>query len=234
MICFSPGSSLRSTEVVVPLAAVFGIAVWVYQFGALDWLPGGPGNNPFTSPSRGGFYWAAPRVHLHHHHPAWPWTMMSSSLPESLSSAKRATAADPKKWPQRLSSFYNYSGSSLQLPQTPLPSALICLRSNMIWFEQINSCRCLNTKVWRTTVLLAVLTMFVVFCIWWIWWVSWPTSLVSGNPAAVRGGLTLTGPRSLQPDSSWQLPLEGFFSATWKTWTSFLWPLQDLAHSKRM
>ena len=83
---------------------------------------------------------------------AWPWTMMSSFLPESLSSAKRATAADPKKWPQRLSSFYNYSGSSLQLPQTPLPSALICL-----WFSfeqiKINSCRCLNTKVWRTTVL---------------------------------------------------------------------------------
>jgi len=46
--------------VVVPLAAVFGIAVWVYQFGALDWLPGGPGNNPFTSPPGGGFYWAAP------------------------------------------------------------------------------------------------------------------------------------------------------------------------------
>jgi hypothetical protein len=60
MICFSPGSSLRSTEVVVPLAAVFGIAVWVYQFGALDWLPVGPGNNPFTSPPGGGFYWAAP------------------------------------------------------------------------------------------------------------------------------------------------------------------------------
>jgi len=33
--------------------------------------------------------------------------------------------------------------------------------------------------------------MFVVFG---IWWVRWPTSLVSGNPAAVRGGLTLTGP----------------------------------------
>ena len=46
--------------VVVPLAAVFGIAVWVYQFGALNWLPGGPGNNPFTSPPGGGFYWAAP------------------------------------------------------------------------------------------------------------------------------------------------------------------------------
>lgn len=44
----------------MPLAAVFGIAVWVYQFGALDWLPGGPGNNPFTSPPGGGFYWAAP------------------------------------------------------------------------------------------------------------------------------------------------------------------------------
>lgn len=49
-----------SFQVVVPLAAVFGIAVWVYQFGALNWLPGGPGNNPFTSPPGGGFYWAAP------------------------------------------------------------------------------------------------------------------------------------------------------------------------------
>ncbi|CAK9021866.1 Membrane protein YdfJ [Durusdinium trenchii] len=46
--------------VVVPLAAVFGVAVWVYQFGAFNWLPGGPGNNPFTSPPGGGFYWAAP------------------------------------------------------------------------------------------------------------------------------------------------------------------------------
>ena len=37
-----------------------GIAVWVYQDGALNWLPGGPGNNPFTTPPGGGFYWAAP------------------------------------------------------------------------------------------------------------------------------------------------------------------------------
>ncbi|CAJ1425188.1 unnamed protein product [Effrenium voratum] len=46
--------------VFVPLAAVFGVAVLVYQDGALNWLPGGPGNNPFTSPPGGGFYWAAP------------------------------------------------------------------------------------------------------------------------------------------------------------------------------
>jgi len=46
--------------VVVPLVAVFGIAVWVYQDGAFNWLPGGPGNNPFTTPPGGGFYWAAP------------------------------------------------------------------------------------------------------------------------------------------------------------------------------
>lgn len=46
--------------VVVPLAAVFGVAVLVYQDGALSWLPGGPSKNPFMSPPGGGFYWATP------------------------------------------------------------------------------------------------------------------------------------------------------------------------------
>ncbi|CAJ1346903.1 unnamed protein product [Effrenium voratum] len=54
------GVNMRFVTVFVPLAAVFGVAVLVYQDGALNWLPGGPGNNPFTSPPGGGFYWAAP------------------------------------------------------------------------------------------------------------------------------------------------------------------------------
>jgi len=46
--------------VVVPLTAVFGVAVLVYQDGALHWLPGGPGKNPLMSPPGGGLYWATP------------------------------------------------------------------------------------------------------------------------------------------------------------------------------
>ena len=159
---------------------------------------------------------------------AWPWTMMSSSLPESLSSAKRATAADPKKWPQRLSSFYNYSGSSLQLPQTPLPSALICLRSNMIWFWTDQFMQMLEHQGlkdyslgWRFSPCL------LFFAFGGIWWVRWPTSLVSGNPAAVRGGLTLTGPTITAAGLIMAIAFGGLLLSDLEDldWAS-LWPLQ--------
>lgn len=91
----------------MPLAAVFGIAVWVYQMGALDWLPGGPGHNPFTSPKGGlaksgrlddltviqvadsiGRLQSSPAPSLL----ALPWITMSSSSLGSLSCAARVTA----------------------------------------------------------------------------------------------------------------------------------------------